>query len=414
MADGTQDADALERLIECLGDAAFVVSPSARVRAANRPAQRLYGLDASEFAGLPVGDLCAQDSRFVLEAEITAADHLPSYFSAAQRAADGRVFVGDFSARVCRELDMDDTLLVVRPRVASPHTAEDRALHTTMLDFVVDGIVCHTVEGDLVYANRNALKHWTDPEVPAGTEPFGWIPGPERALFAASMLSLRPGGGSTRFESRSTDKRGLPQHTEINSALVDTDRGPIVISSLRDISERAQTEEMVRHLAYHDMLTGLANRAMLDDQLERAVVESNRYGDHLGLIFIDIDAFKPINDSFGHAVGDMVLREVAKRISNSVREADTVARFGGDEFVVLLPRVANGEDLVTIALKLSKAIEAPIAVAGRELRVTSSLGMALREPDEDGEALLIRADLAMYEARERQLTGWELFSRTLP
>jgi diguanylate cyclase (GGDEF)-like protein len=155
----------------------------------------------------------------------------------------------------------------------------------------------------------------------------------------------------------------------------------------------------VRYLAYHDTLTGLANRLLLDSELLAAIAEAESDQHTVGLIYLDLNRFKPINDTLGHAVGDEVLREVANRISGCVRETDLVSRPGGDEFVVMLPRVRRPEDLIAIAEKIAEDVARPMLVSGHTIGVTASVGFAFHQPGEDPESFMIRADLAMYETR---------------
>jgi diguanylate cyclase (GGDEF)-like protein len=174
-----------------------------------------------------------------------------------------------------------------------------------------------------------------------------------------------------------------------------------VLFRSHDITERCAAEEMLRDLAFHDHLTGVANRALLDDRLAVAIADAKRSGELLGLIYLDVDDFKPINDRHGHDCGDEVLRIIAKRLTHSVRETDTVARVGGDEFVVALPRVGTGESLIETARKLSDAVSLPIEATCASVSVTVSVGLTSFVPSEDdARSLMMKADLAMYDAKQ--------------
>jgi diguanylate cyclase (GGDEF)-like protein len=140
---------------------------------------------------------------------------------------------------------------------------------------------------------------------------------------------------------------------------------------------------------------------MLDQELHTAIAHARRHGDILGVLFIDLDRFKPINDTYGHALGDHVLREIADRISSCVRDTDTVARLGGDEFVVVFPRMRAARDLAEAELKISALIAEPIPIGHLKLRVSASTGTAMYQSGDDADTLLTRADLGMYEGRSR-------------
>lgn len=168
----------------------------------------------------------------------------------------------------------------------------------------------------------------------------------------------------------------------------------------RDITERRASQERIAYLAEHDTLTGLPNRALVTDRLSQALASARREGHGVALLYIDLDRFKPVNDTHGHAVGDLLLREAAQRMRDCVRESDTVGRFGGDEFVVLLPRVEVPDDALRVAEKIRCTLAAPFLVSGLSLEVSSSIGVALYPDDGRSESsLLLGADRAMYEAK---------------
>lgn len=167
-----------------------------------------------------------------------------------------------------------------------------------------------------------------------------------------------------------------------------------------DITEHKRAEERLEHLAYHDILTGLPNRQLLCDRLENAVALAERHGHHLGLIFLDIDNFKSVNDSHGHAAGDSLLRRVAERLHRTVRRSDTVGRLGGDEFLILLPELAHTDDVALIAEKIVRVMMLPFMVNGSAVAGTCSVGTVVypldgKTPDE----LLVCADEALYRAK---------------
>lgn len=170
---------------------------------------------------------------------------------------------------------------------------------------------------------------------------------------------------------------------------------------ITDITERKNTEERIRHMAQYDGLTDLPNRAMFSDRLQQALAAAKRGQHQLALLFLDFDKFKPINDSLGHAVGDLLLQSAAKRMQECMRESDTIARIGGDEFVVLLPNVTGEQDALFVAEKIRLAIEQPFELAGHVLEISTSIGIALYpQHGEDEIELGKHADLAMYHAKQ--------------
>jgi diguanylate cyclase (GGDEF)-like protein/PAS domain S-box-containing protein len=174
--------------------------------------------------------------------------------------------------------------------------------------------------------------------------------------------------------------------------------GAVIV--FRDVIVSRERRLQMLHLAEHDALTDLPNRLLLNDRLARAIALARRYGRRLAVLFLDCDRFKHINDTLGHAVGDQVLRSIAKRLTTCVRESDTVSRHGGDEFLILLSEVDHPEDAEAIGEKIVSSIAEPHLVAGHELQLTASVGIALYPEDgQDAESLIMRADTAMYHAK---------------
>ena len=178
--------------------------------------------------------------------------------------------------------------------------------------------------------------------------------------------------------------------------------------------ERAAQEERIRHQAYHDALTGLPNRASFTEHLEEAMRRAKRAGWPLGLLFLDLDLFKRVNDSLGHDAGDRLLRVAAERIRRSVREADMLFRMGGDEFTVLLEDLRGPEEAAMVASRVLEAMAEPLSVAHHEIAVTASIGIALYPRDDTvGERLVKSADTAMYRAKELGRNRYAFFAREM-
>ena len=185
-----------------------------------------------------------------------------------------------------------------------------------------------------------------------------------------------------------------------------------MIGVSQDITERKRQEEEARFLAYHDTLTGLPNRRLLDDRLSQAVFLAQRRNTRVAVMVVDLDRFKQVNDQMGHRAGDSVLREAAHRISGCVRKADTLARHGGDEFVVVIPDLHQDGDCQVVAEKILRALEPVFVVDGREFVIGASIGISLFPADAgDGEAVLRNADAAMYRAKELGRNNYRFYGR---
>jgi diguanylate cyclase (GGDEF)-like protein/PAS domain S-box-containing protein len=190
----------------------------------------------------------------------------------------------------------------------------------------------------------------------------------------------------------------------------ETVRG-IVLNS-RDISERKAFEDQLAHQAFHDPVTNLANRALFSDRVQHALRSTVRRGALVGVMFIDLDDFKTVNDSMGHPAGDRVLQHVAVQLEAAVRPSDTVARFGGDEFAILLDGVDGSEEAAMIAERILRALEDPVEIEGKHLYPRGSIGICMSDEDllkQDAEELLRNADVAMYMAKRDSKGGYRLF-----
>jgi diguanylate cyclase (GGDEF)-like protein/PAS domain S-box-containing protein len=183
------------------------------------------------------------------------------------------------------------------------------------------------------------------------------------------------------------------------------------VAVFSDITQRKQDEEQIRHQAHYDSLTGLPNRSLFFDRLTQAVIAARREDTMLALLFLDLDRFKAINDTRGHVVGDEVLQQVADRLLHCVREADTVSRFGGDEFVVMLQDLAEVNDAALVAEKIVSSMGAPFYSGDRELFVGASVGITIFPTDtESPETMLRNADMAMYRAKESGRNCYQFFT----
>jgi diguanylate cyclase (GGDEF)-like protein/PAS domain S-box-containing protein len=179
-----------------------------------------------------------------------------------------------------------------------------------------------------------------------------------------------------------------------------------------DITERKDIEEHMQHMAQYDALTHLPNRALFNDRLQQAIAAAQRNKARLALMFIDLDKFKPVNDTYGHGVGDLLLKEVALRIQNCLRESDTAARIGGDEFVILLPAIETKQDAGKVGDKILHALNQPFELAGHTLQISASIGVAAYPEHGNNEKLLVKnADLAMYHAKENGRNNVKIYQR---
>lgn len=283
--------------------------------------------------------------------------------------------------------------------------------HRLLADHASDVIWTMDLQGRFTYVSPSVekLRGYTVDEVMR--QSLDEVLTPESAPIAVDGLSRAIAAVQAglpvpdfRAELEQPCKDGSTVWTEVTVTGIRNESGVFVglLGVTRNISERKQAEAKMLHMARHDPLTGLPNRALLADRLQQAMAAARRDGQVLALMFIDLDKFKPINDSLGHAVGDVLLVEVARRVRNCVRESDTVARIGGDEFVVLLRTVDSESGALAVADKIRVALGQPVCVGEHRLGVSASIGVAMFPAHgEDDLALTQHADIAMYEAKAR-------------
>ncbi len=206
------------------------------------------------------------------------------------------------------------------------------------------------------------------------------------------------------FEQDLVFDDGTIRHIVGNATPLRDAKGEVTgaVSAAIDITTRKSAEEQIRKMAHFDALTSLPNRVLLMDRLEHAIAMSARNQTHTGVIFLDLDHFKSINDTLGHHVGDLLLQQVADRLREDVREVDTVSRLGGDEFLIIVPELRQVDDARHIASKLLQSLSEPYVVTGQKLEVTPSIGISVF-PDHGTEpsALIRLADQAMYQAKQQ-------------
>jgi diguanylate cyclase (GGDEF)-like protein/PAS domain S-box-containing protein len=239
---------------------------------------------------------------------------------------------------------------------------------------------------------------------------------PEEAAYARAFYAEFDGGeNSATVEWRVRHRDGSWRQFEVvNASLLDDDAVRGIVATLRDVTERRALERELEHQAFHDRLTGLANRALFRDRLEHALARRNRNQHPVAVLLLDLDDFKVVNDSLGHAAGDRLLVMVADRLRGRLRASDTIARLGGDEFAVLLDEPAAADEATRVAGRLIEALAAPYQLDGRELFVRASIGVALAaRAGQPADELLRDADMAMYAAKARSRGGYQVFQPEL-
>jgi diguanylate cyclase (GGDEF)-like protein len=235
----------------------------------------------------------------------------------------------------------------------------------------------------------------------------------EETDLREEVVDLREEVVDKREKVLRTEKKTSKARIALSEQLRDANEQLILATVHAQIMTEAaeQTVAIMTHMAEHDFLTGLPNRALLTDRLAQAIALAQRHSKKVALMYLDVDNFKHINDSLGHAIGDLLLQSVAQRLLTCVRLSDTVSRQGGDEFVVMLPEAEDAQDAALTAKKLIAAVAKPHHVAEHQLHVTLSIGISLYPDDgKDVETVLRNADIAMYQAKKSGRNNYKLFT----
>jgi diguanylate cyclase (GGDEF)-like protein/PAS domain S-box-containing protein len=281
-------------------------------------------------------------------------------------------------------------------------------------------VIAENVEDLIVLLDTEGRRLYNSPsygavlgDVRAGADSFAEVHPEDRERIRKIFEQTVKTGIGHRTQFRFLLKDGSVRHIESQGSVIRDASGKVskVVVVSRDITERKHAEAYIRHLAHHDGLTGLPNRVLLADRLGLAIVQANREHRRAGVLFIDLDRFKEVNDKLGHQAGDRLLQMVAERLSASVREGDTVARLGGDEFVVLLPNIRDHDDTQRVANKILENVSRPYTLEGHAFMVTPSIGIAVF-PDDGAnvEDLMRDADAAMYHAKQMGRNNCQFFN----
>ena len=290
-------------------------------------------------------------------------------------------------------------------------------LQAAALKAAANAIVITDFHGTIIWVNRafTTMTGYGQEEI-VGKNPNLLNSGEQPESYYAELWSTILSGKVWKGEIVNRRKDGTTYTEEMTItpvSLEDTGNptNTYFIAIKQDITQRKAAEKQVQFLAYYDALTGLPNRTLLQDRLSKALAGARRRKDKVALLFLDLDGFKTINDSLGHSVGDLVLQEVAERLKRFAREQDTVARVGGDEFLIVLTAVKDAADAAVAAERLMHAMTVELVIQGRSLSISCSIGIGIfPEHGTDGETLIKNADAAMYCAKESGCNSFRFFS----
>jgi len=377
--------------------------------------------------GLALLDWLVERRRDEAVIIISGEDEIDAAIGALRRGADDYVRKPYHVAQLQRAVEgaLHKAALEKANRAMSQRLKASEQLHRYLVESSPDLIFTLDAEGRFSYINprvrpllgfeRNALmrRPFTTLVMPEDVDRIGSLLAQPSALpgesFNVELRLRRNRGHGIDDDGVTVSLTGLPMQTQSGGT-----RSPGLYGVARDISERKRAEEIITFQAYHDQLTHLPNRMLFKDRLELAIAQAQRRTGALAVMFIDVDRFKLVNDTYGHAEGDALLRAIATRLSSTLRRGDTLARLGGDEFTVLLPDINVPEDAEVIATKILNTLAAPITLSQGDYRATVSVGIALFPRDgSTAEDLTRNADIAMYQVKRSGKNAFRFFDPTL-
>lgn len=302
---------------------------------------------------------------------------------------------------------------ITKRYLAEKSLRESEEKYRLIADHSQDMIKLIDENGYIIYASpsHQAILGLA-PEEYIGTHVLERIHPSDRSLFQEQLYRCIHYNESFRMEFRKQNKQGQWIWLEAVGTLVLNEQGYIkhIVLMTRNIMERKQYEAKLEYMAYHDSLTGLPNRRFFMQLLEQAMKEAKRYQKKMAVMFMDLDKFKWVNDTLGHDVGDVLLKQFAQRLRNCLRESDIIARLGGDEFTILLPEIQFEEDAINTAERIIEALQEPWEIGEHTFQTTSSIGISLYPRDgQDPKLLVKRADIALYNAKEQGRNNYQFF-----
>ncbi len=361
--------------------------------------------------------------------ELTAKAGLGACWSEPIRSASGQI-LGTFAIyhrQVHRPTDEEIRLIEQTANLAEialGRSHADQALKESgkllsdILENVTSYIYTKDTEGRYLFANRLLRERFAAPmEEVVGYDDYKFFDANTATSMRKDDLRVLQHGETLKAEE--TLDNMLTRETQVFLTVkIPLRREDGTIYGLcgisTDISERKEVEEHMQHMAQYDALTHLPNRALFNDRLQQAIAAAHRNKARMALMFIDLDKFKPVNDTYGHGVGDLLLKDVALRIQDCLRDSDTAARIGGDEFVILLPAIETQQDAGKVGEKILSALNRPFMLAGHTLNISGSIGVAVYPEHGKDEKLLVKsADIAMYHAKKNGRNNVKMYERGL-
>ena len=385
----------------------------------NKSAERLFGYSAEEAIGRNILILYADESESDQQGHDEFLEHGGREMEVRRRRKSGETFWASLSLSTMHDAEGEPCGLIgylsdITERLAA---AEILRLHASIFANNEEGILIADAVETIVSVNRAfcAITGYAEQDL-IGQPLRLFECAPQDEEFYRGVWQQVGASGNWRGETLQSRKDGslYPQWSSLSTVHNAQGRVTHYFLIVSDISERKRAEERIHTLAYYDALTGLPNRTLLHKLLAQSLAEAQRSGQHGAVLFIDLNRFKPINDTLGHDVGDRLLTQIGERFRDTLRGEDVMARLGGDEFVAALFDIAKREHAGVVAQKLIDSLDDPFLIDSYELRLGASIGISIYPQDGlVAENLLRYADVAMYRAKQTQQSGYMFYSEEM-
>ncbi|MBI5937308.1 MAG: EAL domain-containing protein [Betaproteobacteria bacterium] len=398
----------LATIVKQSGDPILTLDLARNITSWNQAATDLFGYQAAEIIGRPFG---------LIEATSAETTREPALLTL--RSQDGTLIVASCTSSPL----LDEPGVRVGEILTLRDVTEERRAHSQLqlmalvTENLGEGILITDRDSRIISVNKafTTITGYALSEV-VGKRPSTLASGQhDQAFYAALWDSLnRLGYWRGEIWNRRKDGGLYPEWLSITALRDEHGQVSNYVAIFSDITQNKEREARIEYLAQHDHLTQLPNRLLLRDRIEQAIAHAHRTGSKVAIMFIDLDRFKLINDTLGHTYGDLLLKEVAERLQNLVREDDTVSRQGGDEFIIMLRNIRNIAHIAHLAEKYLDALSVEYVIGGHHLHVTPSIGISLYPDDSDSiEELIQHADTAMYHAKDLGRATYQFYTEKL-
>jgi len=408
-------------LFDSAGDAIFVFDKEGCILAVNPLACERLGYTHAELMSMTINQLYSPEEVLHVPdplTRLTEQGHLT--FETVRQRKDGSVFPTDLIVRritwdgqpafisTCRD--------ITERKQAEEALRQNEERYRTILEDIDENYFETDLAGSFTFVNDAQCRYMSySREELIGMNYRQYIDeAPAKELYELFQNIYNTGKPVKGFEGQFISRDGVRHFNEMSVSLIrDTEGKPIGFRGIsKDVTERKLAEEKIQQMAYHDSLTGLPNRKLFSDRLDIALAHAQRNKKEVGIAIFDLDNFKDVNDTLGHAVGDLLLIATAERLSAVLRKGDTVARIGGDEFMLILPDLKGAEDAIQVAQKIVDSFRKPFLIDTHKLVVTTSIGIAVYPTNGTDEGILRKnADIAMYQAKEAGRDRYQLFKK---